>query len=386
VIKLLPPGLHVILGDSAGGIFTRVFFARDRLLIDQDVLSCGPTPACADLADWSKRRFDYWSSFVPGGAGEHEHSRFNLVDNAHRLAEAERVHIWAATGVSEQLFIAFVVHLVKWVGGDPTRISLVECEMMNNRRIMGLGELDDAQMRAAPDPRPMHDGVAQQYLNAWAALTSADPMLLAGFAREHPEASRWLKLAMQLMTRRFPDQRTGLSYWDHALLSRLEAHGPEVSRVIGYTMAETYQQGDLVGDWYLFGRLLKLGGARNPRPLITLGGDQRNIRNTEAVLTPFGAEVLKGTASNYPENPIDDWAAGVKLSSEEGELWFNDGGKLVKSKETEVAMNQERPKPADVPDPADPRERNGTGEHADEQQLGITEEEVEDLEDDSKGG
>ena len=41
MIKLLPPGLHIVLGDSAGGIFTRVFFARDRLLIDQDVLSCG---------------------------------------------------------------------------------------------------------------------------------------------------------------------------------------------------------------------------------------------------------------------------------------------------------------------------------------------------------
>ncbi len=285
MIKLLPPGLHVILGDSAGGIFTRVFFARDRLLIDQDVLSCGPTPKCTDLAAWSKQRFDYWSSFVPGGASEHVHSRFNLVDNAQRLADAESVHIWAATGVSEQLFIAFVVHLVKLVGGDPTRISLVECEMMNGRRIIGLGELDDAQMRAAPEPKPMADSVAQQYLNAWAALTSPDPTPLAGFAREYPEAGRWLKLAMQLMSRRFPDKRNGLSYWDHALLSRVKARGPEVSRIIGYTMAETFEQGDLVGDWYLFGRLLRLGDARNPHPLITLSGDKTNIRLTEVALT-----------------------------------------------------------------------------------------------------
>jgi len=331
MIKLLPPGLHVILGDSAGGIFTRVFFARDRLLIDQDVLSCGPTPPIDDLAAWGKRRFDYWTSFVTGGATEHVHSRFNLVDNAQRLADAERVNIWAATGVSEQLFIAFVVHLVKLVGGDSGRISLVECETMNNRRIIGLGELNEAQMRAAPEPKPMHDDVAQQYLNAWAALTSPDPMLLAGFAREHPEASRWLKLAMQLMTRRFPDKRNGLSYWDHALLSRIEARGPEVSRIIGFTMAETFDQGDLVGDWYLFGRLLRLGSAQNPQPLITLSGDQMSIRHTEAALTPFGTEVLKGKASNYPANPIEDWAAGVKLSSAEGALWFNDGGKLIKA-------------------------------------------------------
>ncbi len=105
-----------------------MFFARDRLLIDQDVLSCGPTLNSVDLATWSKRRFEYWSSVVPGTASEHVHSRFNLVDNAQRLVDAERIHIWAATGVSEQLFIAFVVHLVKLVGGDPTRIALVQFE------------------------------------------------------------------------------------------------------------------------------------------------------------------------------------------------------------------------------------------------------------------
>jgi len=48
-------------------------------------------------------------------------------------------------------------------------------------------------------------------------------------------------------------------------------------------------------------------------------------------------------------------------------------------------MNQERPAPDAAPE-SDPRERNGTGADADEEQLGITEEEVEDLEDDAKGG
>jgi len=326
MIKILPPGLHVILGDSAGGIFTRVYFARDRLLIDQDVLSCGPTPRTSDLDAWRKLRFDYWSSFVPGGASEHVPSRFNLVDNARRLADAECVNIWSATGVSEQVFIAFAVHLVKLVGGDPARIAIVECEMMNGRRIIDLSELNDAQMRAAPEPKAMREDVAQHYLNAWAALTSPDPLPLSNFAREHPEANRWLKLATQLMSRRFPDKRSGLSYWDHALLSRIEKRGPGASGIIGYTIADTFGQGDLVGDWYLFGRLLKLGSVSNPQPLITLSGEQTSIRSTEAALTSLGA------ASNYPANPIDDWAAGVRLSSAEGSLWFNDGGKLIKER------------------------------------------------------
>jgi hypothetical protein len=330
LIKLLPAGLHILLGDNAGGIFTRVFFARDRLLIDQDVLSCGPTPPCTDLTTWNQRRLDYWTSFVAGNLGEHVHSRFNILDNAHRLKDAERVHIWAATGVSEQLFIAFVVQLMKLVGGDVERLALVSFEKVGAKRVVGLGELDEAQMREHPEPQPMTVDVIQHYLNAWAALTSPDPEDLVNFARDHADANNWLKLAMRLMSRRFPDKRTGLTYWDHALLARVEKFGPAVSHVIGYTMAETYEFGDLVGDWYLFGRVLKLGNKHNPKPLIELSGDQMSIRNTEAKLTPFGADVLKGGASNYPTNPIDDWAAGVKLSSAEGRLWFNDGGRLVR--------------------------------------------------------
>jgi hypothetical protein len=193
LIKLLPPGLHTVLGDSAGGMFTRVFYARDRLLIDQDVLSCGPTPFTANLDAWSSLRADYWNGLVAAHAAEHTPSRFNLVQNAQRLADAERVHIWAATGVSEQLFIAFMVHLVKQVGGDPALISLVQFEAAGNRRITGVGELDEQQMREHPEPAPLSVDDAQNYLNAWAALTAPEPTLLAGFAREHPDASRWLK-------------------------------------------------------------------------------------------------------------------------------------------------------------------------------------------------
>jgi hypothetical protein len=330
LIKLLPPGLHLVLGDSAAGTFTRVFFAQDRLLIDHDVLSCGPTPPCTDLATWNRLRLDYWTGFVPGNPGEHLQSRFDLVANAGRLKDAECVHIWAATGVSEQLFIAFVVHLVKLVGGDVARLALMPIEKAGGKRVIGLGELDETQFREHPAPEMLDADVIQHYADAWAALTSPDPTDLVNFARVHPHANSWLKLATRLMTRRYPDKRTGLTYWDHALLSRVPKFGPAVSHIVGYTMAETYELGDLVGDWYLFGRVLRLGSMTQPQPLLELSGDRTSLRNTEAKLTPFGEDVLKGGASNYPANPIDDWAAGVKLSSADGALWFNDGGQLVR--------------------------------------------------------
>ena len=55
-------------------------------------------------------------------------------------------------------------------------------------------------------------------------------------------------------------------------------------------------------------------------------------------------------------------------------------------------MNHERPAPEEVlqrqhqRQNEDTRERNGTGEDADEEQLGVTKEEIDDLEDDAKGG
>ena len=89
-----------------------------------------------------------------------------------RLKDAERVHIWAGTGVSEQLFIAFVVQLMKLVGGDVERLALVPFEKSGNRRVVGLGELDESQMREHPEPQPLDVDVIQHYLNAWGALTS----------------------------------------------------------------------------------------------------------------------------------------------------------------------------------------------------------------------
>lgn len=59
-------------------------------------------------------------------------------------------------------------------------------------------------------------------------------------------------------------------------------------------------------------------------------------------------------------------------------------------------MNQERPAPEDIPgsdgievlrrqDEGDTRERNGTGAEADEEQLGVTDDELDELEDDADG-
>jgi hypothetical protein len=328
----LPGGLHLVLGDSAAGVFRQAFEVRDQLLIDQDVLSCGPTPRCDDLARWSQLRWEYWAKLIPGQIGEFVRSPCNLVQDAHRLREAEHIYIWTATGVSEQLFVAFAAHLLGLFHVSPARASIVQFEFLRNRRslVRGTGELNEEQMRDHPASTAMSGGAVRDYLGAWAALTAPEPNQIEKFADDYPTANPWLKRAMELMLRRFPDKRSGLPHWDYALLENVRKRGPRAVRVIGHTMGENFEDGDLVGDWYLFGRLLGLGDARLPRPLLILSGAGRDMRQTEAALTPFGEAVLDGAAAFHASNPIDDWACGVRLSSAESSLWFREGTRLIR--------------------------------------------------------
>jgi Domain of unknown function (DUF1835) len=327
----LPPGVHIILGDSAGGIFNRVFGAT-QLLVEQDVLCSGPTRACETFAEWRAMRHAFWRDLIPARFEESSIGAAPPDDHSGRLLEAERIHIWAATSVAEQLFIAFILHRADELGIEPDRLRLVQFEHFPNRkaRILGMGEIDEAQMAACPEPARFTDDMLTDYRDSWAALTARDPEPLATFAARRPVANQWLSQAMKLMLRRYPDIRTGLPHWDHVLLRATQLHAPRAARVIAHAMTEDWFDADLVGDYFLFGRLLRLAGEELPQPLLKISGACTKMRDTEVALTEFGREVLEGRASSYPANPIEDWAAGVRLASGQGIVWFDDGGRIVR--------------------------------------------------------
>ena len=52
--------LHIVNGDMAAGSFLHAFGAGDSLLINRDVLSCGPLPRSIRVAAWQKARLDFW--------------------------------------------------------------------------------------------------------------------------------------------------------------------------------------------------------------------------------------------------------------------------------------------------------------------------------------
>ena len=332
--KPLPPGIHVVLGDHAAETFRKAFDGGDRLLVDQDVLSVGPTRPCANVAAWNAMRLEYWNQLVPGLMRDHVASPMALLDNLERLRVAERITIWCATSVSEQLFVAHVIHRAIESAVDPARIWMVQFEGLRERtaRVLGIGELNEQQLREHPQPVQLSPQALNDYRDVWSAVSSEDPGQLEKFGDSHPATNAALRHAMECMLRRFPDKQTGLTYWDRELLEDVRSHGPRGARVIGHTLVKNLEDADLVGDWYLFGRMMRLADARLGNPLLAMSGDAKNMRATEVRLTPFGADVLDGKVSSYPTNQIEEQVAGARLSSATGPLWFNDNGHLVREK------------------------------------------------------
>jgi hypothetical protein len=229
--------------------------------------------------------------------------------------------------------ISFVLHLVTMVGGDVSRVRVVQFERDENtgQRVRGIGELSLEQVRAHPEPRPLALFEVAAYRDAWLAVTANEPAALESFSPRHPDAPWYLREAVDKVLRRYPLRATGLDHWDWHLLGNVRGSGPSASGILAPTIAAMYEDADLVGDLYTFSRLVRMASPAAVHPLVDISGNRQQIGRCEVLLTEFGEQVLDGKAAFWPANAIDDWAGGVHLSSAKGNLWFNEGGKIVRA-------------------------------------------------------
>jgi hypothetical protein len=326
--------LNIVNGDMAAGSFLHAFGASDRLLINRDVLSCGPLPRSIQAAMWQKVRLDFWRKTLAHLRDfNFEPSPIDLLKNASRLAGPDLPCVWAATGNTDQLTISFVLHQVVVAGGDVHRLHVVQFEKHRDSEqwVRGTGELSPEQMRAHPAPRLLSAAELAAYRDAWVAVTAPEPGGVVNFAARHPEAPWYLRDAVVKVLRRYPSLATGLTYWDRQLLENVKTLGPRASRVLAHIVEIMFEDGDLVGDLHMASRLLAMSNPALPKPLLTFTGSRQQVGNAEVTLTEFGERVLAGEESAFPTNPIDDWAGGVHLSSSQGNLWFNDDGAIVRA-------------------------------------------------------
>ena len=322
--------LHIVNGDSAAGSLRQAFGSDpESILVQRDVLSCGPLPSFESREQWRKVREQFWRRVWDASASSH-HSR-DLLSNAHQLQGPKAIFLWMGSGLSDQLLLPSTVRLLELVGAEPAKLSTVQFSRYPDKplEIVGLGMLAPDELKSHPAPEPVSGAGIAELKRVWTVVTAPEPGGLLALLREEAAVFPLLRRALKTMIARYPDERTGLSYIDWELLKHSQAHGPKVTSVIAHTMTSNAEHLDPVGDLYLLARLRDLADPHLPHPALDLTGDPRSIRGCAVGVTAAGEDMLAGRRNFVELNGVDDWVGGVHLDSRTGVVWFRRGEELV---------------------------------------------------------
>lgn len=306
------------------------FQLTDRLLVQRDMLWCGPTTKCTSISAWKRMRAEYVKNLFPGYPDiSLNNLKTDLLYNENRLNEVEFIYIWAGTNLEDQLLILFVIYLVKFIGGDFEKIRIIQFESLNcygeTLEMFGMSHLDPNDMQKHPEPIALLPEQIKLYQTAWDTFTSDTPFPLMQFLSLSQTLNKHLAPALQFLLRRYPRIGSGLDYWETKILSHVGRDGNSAGKIIADAWGENID-GDVIGEVYLLNKILHLGNNNLPEPLLELSEIQQPYLNIHVTLTEFGVAVINGEASFYPPNPIDKWIGGVHLSSATGNLWFYQNG------------------------------------------------------------
>ena len=301
------------------------------LLVNQDLLSIGPLPPLRTIDEWRRIREEYSRTLYPefqfSFAGFHR----DLLSNTQSVLDAKSVTLWIGTGLAEQLLLCWMVQLFRIIGADPENMRVVQFFHYPNssEEVQSLGMLNPEELQMHPSPTSLDKASLASLDAAWSAVTAPEPSKLLNFLRESPSPLPFLQRSFQSILFRFPDVETGLGYWEMELLKHVSETGPTAVRVIGFTLARNIRSLDWLGDAFLFSRLKHLADQSMPQPLISLSGNQANMREAEVYLTEAGKDVLARRVNFVTVNGIDDWVCGIHLNSVAGHIWFQRNGILV---------------------------------------------------------
>jgi hypothetical protein len=299
---------------------------RGDLFVNEDVLSCGPLPPFQSLGQWAGIREAYWHSLLPSG---YEAPLYReLLANAEALREADSIVLWLGLGAAEQLLLAWIVQLLKQIGSD-AQIQVIQFTRVGGRNVnvWGMGMLNPEHIKQHPPAEQLSPQAIFELERIWGVVTSPDPTALLSVLSEEVAHLPHIRASLRPLLHRYPDHQTGLGRWESELLRCAQERGPKVVRVIAEALGDNFDA-DLVGDGFLFSRLLRLGGAELAHPLVTISGDSTTMRGCEVVLTDAGQSVLAGHANAVELNGIDDWILGVHLDSRRGPVWYHKQGTL----------------------------------------------------------
>src|SRR4051794_36413520 len=189
--------LHVLQGDSAAGCFKHALHPqRGSLLVNQDVLSCGPLTAFESAEQWTRLRGDYWDSVGWDGRPP---STFNgdFLHKVSSIDESDSLVFWVGTGVAEQLMLVWSMHLLRLVRSR-SKVSVVQFTRVADRiDVWALYLLHPHQIARHPPIEPLSCDAIQELQRYWTAMTSQDPTellsLMAGVSAHLPHLQASLR-------------------------------------------------------------------------------------------------------------------------------------------------------------------------------------------------
>jgi hypothetical protein len=319
--------VHVIQGLSAAGSLKQAIHPQPgELLVNEDVLSCGPLAPFRCIDDWTRIREAYWESVAPGYAEESFNS--DLLANAHRLRDVDTVVLWLGIGAAEQILLAWIAQLLTLIESE-ARIHVIQFSRVGSRHLnaWALGLLTPDQLRGHPPAEQVSPQGLIELERLWERVTSSDPAGLVSALSDETVHLQYSRTGLQPLIHRYPDYVTGLGRWDSELLRTTRERGPSAAQIIGHTMGNNFDA-DLVGDLYLFSRLRRLADSSQSNPLVSISGDPGSMRGCNVVLTDAGESVLAGRANAIELNGIDEWILGVHLDSKG--VWYLKDGVIVR--------------------------------------------------------
>jgi hypothetical protein len=324
--------IHLIHGLSAAGCFRQALRPkRGELLVNEDVLSCGPLVPMSTDDEWARMRERYWTS-IPLGVEVPEDNgpcmSWDLFENASALRDANAIVFWIGLGVADQLFLAWAVQWLRHLGSR-AQLNVIQFVNVGSRNMSAwsLGLLHPDMFKQHPPSNELSPQAIDELEWCWTKMMSSAPEGLLSVLSGTSTHSKHFRNAARQLIERFPDHKTGLGRFDLELLKQASSH-QRVVRVIGNTLAENFDA-DMVGDAYLFSRLLQLGNSALAHPLVKISGNPTTMRNCEVSLSEAGERVLAGHANAVELNGINDWVLGVHLDSKLDNVWYRRDGALM---------------------------------------------------------
>ena len=248
--------MNLLNGDfAAGSLGQALRLPGDEILVSRDVLSCGPLKTFESIDAWIPFRQRLWNKVLADNAVDpvsFDEGPRDLYAHLDEFRSGEKIDLWLASGLSDQLMLAFVITLFDHFGLDFGRLSIVQFtnSMPGNRTVRGIGELNAEQIEQHPEAFKLDDEQTAYCLHAWQAVVNDTPDKYLELINASPASLPVLHKALSTLLYRYPKQSNGLALWDEKILNGVKLRGPRASRVIGYTLTEDELE----------------GGAQHPRP------------------------------------------------------------------------------------------------------------------------